>query len=99
MSGQKTGTFGYYINLDERGIFDADVRDEGMNTVFEIRCEGEDQWIFEDGWMAHQMDIDGLTSYLEDLGIIAKGAEVLMSSEFEARLEADEPEEDLELDF
>jgi hypothetical protein len=29
--------FGYYINLDERGDFYADVRDANGQTVFEIR--------------------------------------------------------------
>ena len=56
----------YHINLDERGEFYADVRDESGNTVFEIH--GFD--IFEDGYMRHKDDIAGLGEYLLDLGIV-----------------------------
>ena len=55
----------YHINLDERGEFYADVRDENEETVFEIH--GFD--IFEDGFMKHSQDREGLVSYLFDLGI------------------------------
>ena len=58
-------TYEYFINLDERGEFSADVRNAGK-TVFEI--EGFD--IFEDGFMDHKRDLSGLTEYLCDLGII-----------------------------
>lgn len=33
--------FGYFVNLDERGEFYADVRDEAGKTVYEIRSEDE----------------------------------------------------------
>lgn len=56
----------YYINLDERGEFYADVRNESEKTVFEIH--GFD--IFKDGWMRHKNDIAGLGAYLLDLGVV-----------------------------
>ena len=59
-------TFEYYINLDERGDFFADVRNQDGDTVFEIK--GYD--IFDDGFMKHKDDLDGLKNYLVDLGII-----------------------------
>ncbi len=59
-------TITYYINLDERGEFYADVRDEQEKTIFEIH--GFD--IFEDGFMRHKRDIGGLLSYLRQLDIV-----------------------------
>ena len=59
----------YHINLDERGDFYADVRDESENTVLEVRGFG----VFEDGYMRRKNDISGLNSYLLDLGIIKDG--------------------------
>lgn len=56
----------YYINLDERGEFFADVRDEQDKTVFEIH--GFE--IFEDGFMSHANDLDGLKEHLYSLDII-----------------------------
>lgn len=58
----------YYINLDERGEFYADVRDSFGDTVFQIR--GFD--IFDDGFMAHKNDIAGLRKHLIDLGIMTE---------------------------
>ena len=67
----------YHINLDERGSFYADVRNSQGNTVFEIKAGdelGEDETsIFEDGFMKHKQDLNGLAHYLVDLGVIAKG--------------------------
>lgn len=67
----------YHINLDERGSFYADVRDESDKTVFEIKAGNElgadESSIFEDGFMRHKNDINGLANYLVDLGVIAKG--------------------------
>ena len=58
--------FEYFINLDERGEFYADVRDQVGETVFEIH--GFD--IFEDGFMKHKTDLKGLTDYLFQLDIL-----------------------------
>lgn len=57
----------YFINLDERGEFFADVRRED-ETVFQIH--GFD--IFEDGFMRHKDDMPGLLDYLRQLGIADK---------------------------
>lgn len=83
--------FGYYINMDERGDFYADVRDVFGKTVFEIRAgnslgEGESS-IFDDGFMRNKADINGLKAYLSDIEIIPKDACILTSSAFESGLE------------
>jgi len=65
----------YYINLDERGEFYADVRDVDDKTIFEIK--GFE--IFEDGFMRHSQDTEGLYEYLIDLGIIT-GNDSLLSN-------------------
>jgi len=66
--------YGYHVNLNERGSFYADVRNAEGVTVFEVRAGnevGEDESsIFEDGFMSHAEDMDGLTDYLRDLAII-----------------------------
>lgn len=80
--------FGYYVNLDERGEFYADVRNTGGETVFEIRIsDAEDSNIVEDGFMAHKNDVRGLEEHLADLGVIGKSDEVLTSAEFERQIE------------
>lgn len=81
--------FGYYINLDERGEFYADVRDQNEKTVFEIH--GFE--IFEDGFMRDKNDLKGLKEHLVDLGIMSKDDELLEMREFEARLEAAKQDE------
>ena len=58
----------YYINLNERGCFFADVRDSEGETIFEIH--GFD--IFEDGFMGHAYDLDGLRETLVSHGYIAE---------------------------
>lgn len=87
-------TFGYSINLDERGEFYADVRDASGETIFEIHAPDEEGCsIFEDGFMRHKTDLAGLQFYLVDLGVIPKGSAILPLVEFERRLDAErEPE-------
>ena len=81
--------FGYYINLDERGDFQADVRDENGNTVFDIRAgnslANDESSIFEDGFMASKNDVTGLADYLRGMGVIPAFALVLSMREFESR--------------
>lgn len=81
--------FGYYINLDERGDFYADVRDPDGETVFAFHAGaslGEDETsIFEDGYMKDKDDVAGLTEYLRQLEIIPPDGEVLTMPEFEAK--------------
>lgn len=84
--------YGYYINLDERGDFYADVRDSDGQTVFEIRAGNsllEDvSSIFEDGFMRDKNDLAGLTEYLRELGVIQQDAQVLAMTDFEQRMDA-----------
>lgn len=69
MSVPEKKSYLYFINLDERGEFYADVRDESNNTIFEIK--GFD--IFEDGWMRNKNDLMGLRNHLVDLGVMKDG--------------------------
>lgn len=79
------GYFGYYINLDERGEFYADVRDRKGATVFEIRVGPDDEGgIFEDGFMRHKADVKGLTDHLRELRVIPPQGVVLPMAEFES---------------
>lgn len=60
MSTPSTGPFGYYVNLDERGDFYADVRDPSGETIFEIHAEGDGSIaLIEDGFMRHKTDLAG----------------------------------------
>lgn len=84
--------FGYYINLDERGDFYADVRDTDGKTLYEIKAGsslGEDESsIFDDGFMKDKNDIAGLTIYLRSLDIIPANGQVLGMDEFEKEEES-----------
>lgn len=90
--------YGYYINLDERGDFYADVRDADGQTVFEIRAgaslDEDESSIFEDGFMRDKDDLAGLTEHLRSLGVIPQDAKVLSASEFEQRLEASDDDDE-----
>lgn len=82
--------YGYYINLDERGMFYADVRNAWDETVFEINSERDD--LVEDSFMRDRYDTEGLGRYLTRLGILPPDAELMPRRDFEARLDAlDEP--------
>jgi hypothetical protein len=77
--------YGYYINLDERGEFSADVRDQADKTIFEVISNPEDGCIdlVEDGFMSDPHDLSGLHEYLVSLGILAQDDELLPADEFE----------------
>ena len=60
----------YFINLDERGEFYADVRDPDGNTVYEIHGFA----FFEAGFMKHKDDLEGLEDHLHMQGVMPKGA-------------------------
>jgi hypothetical protein len=82
--------YGYYINLDERGSFYADVRDADGETVLEIHNDEEDGTIglVEAGYMRHARDLDGLRTYMIDVLGYPASIEVLDMATFEARLDA-----------
>jgi hypothetical protein len=95
MSAAAPGPFGYYVNLDERGDFYADIRDPSGETIFELRAEEDGSIaLIEDGFMRHKTDLDGLRDHLVSLGLIGQDAELLPSDRFEARLNEplDDPE-------
>lgn len=80
--------FGFYVNLDERGEYRADVRDIHGVTVFEYSSNDEGVIeLVEDGFLAHARDLEGLASYLQERSVIPASAELLDASDFEARLE------------
>ena len=83
--------FGYYVDLDERGSFRADVRNESGQTVFEVLAGDElaadETSLFEDGFMRDKSDLAGLQAHLCDLGVIPADGEILASDAFEASLE------------
>lgn len=91
--------YGFYIDLDERGSFIADVRDANDKVVFEVRAGnelGEDETsIFDDGFMRDKNDLQGLQAYLVDLKVIGTDDEILGMREFEA-WQQDAAEEDCE---
>ena len=68
----------YYINLDERGEFFADVRDQAEKTIFEIHSNdsGEIEPIV-DGYMRHGSDLKGLADYLSTVGLINKNDSII----------------------
>ena len=69
----------YFINLDERGEFFADVRDDSENTIFEI--QGLDIYcLLEDGFMSNSRDIDGLTEYLVFLEVITPSDSITLAN-------------------
>lgn len=87
---KKGALYGYYINLDERGSFFADVRNLNGRSIFETRAgnsqEDDESSIFDDGFMRDKDDLAGLTTYLIDLCVIPKESQVLASDDFEAHL-------------
>lgn len=88
MKTPESGPLGYYVNLDERGEFYADVRNSSGETIFEIRSEEDGSIpLIEDGFMRHKTDLGGLADHLVDLGLIGAEAELLPSDRFEARLD------------
>lgn len=68
----------YHINLNERGQFYADVRNERGSTVYEIMTDDDGTcWQFDDGIMRHVNDIDGLEKYLKTLGVIGTDSRIV----------------------
>lgn len=68
----RNAVYRYFINLDERGEFYADVRNIRARSIFEIK--GFE--IFEDGWMRHKHDLVGLKRYLVHLGLMKGNQEL-----------------------
>jgi len=68
--------FEYYINLDERGEFFADVRDSNGKTIFEIH--GFD--LFEERYMLDKYDVENLADHLVDLGILPSESSLTLAN-------------------
>lgn len=80
-------SFGYFINLNERGYFEADVRDIAGKTVFEIKSglslpRGESD-LFDDGFMKHAHDLGGLEKHLKDINVIPAEGKLFGRQAFE----------------
>ena len=69
----------YYINLNERGSFSADVRNvSNGKSIFTIKAGNEleagESSIFEDGYMKNIHDMKGLLEYLKEMGLASQNA-------------------------
>jgi hypothetical protein len=65
----------YYINLDERGEFYADVRDPNGETIWVINTELA-QELNEDGFLQDPRHAGDVGLYLKDIGILPDMAEL-----------------------
>lgn len=76
----RPAVYGYRIDLDERGSFRASVTEDDGHDLFDVTNEDSEDgslWLIEDGFMRHANDLTGLTSYLVELGIIARGSRIM----------------------
>jgi len=79
----------YSIDHDERGGFRASVSEGSYphTTVYVVRAGDEldpdNQSLFEQGFMRHKHDLEGLQSYLQGLDIIPADGRVMTESEAE----------------
>ena len=87
-----------YSYQEERGEFHGYVEDELGNVIFEMHYPEyyeddttgeliESSTIFEDGFMKHADDTEGLRKYLVDMRLINDDDSVVMEEEFERRYE------------
>jgi len=77
--------YAFHVNLDERGIFKADVRNAAGDSVYEISNDADDGslWLIENGFMRNIGDLKGLTDYLVQMEVLPKGSTVHTPAEFE----------------
>lgn len=78
----------FWVNLDERGEFNADVRDRDENTIWEILDLDHLRDLIEDGYMRHKGDVSGLEKYLREMKVIGR-KDWLITSESEFDEESD----------
>ena len=81
-------SFGYFVNLNERGFFEADVRNSQGISVFQIKSglslpRGESDLI-EDGFMKHGHDIKGLEKHLKEINVMPQAARLLSAEAFDS---------------
>ena len=71
----------YYINLNERGEFNADIRDTNDTTLYEIASSDHLNDLVEDGHMRHYHDVTSLKAYLIDMSILPADCKVYRGNE------------------
>lgn len=73
----------YHVNLNERGSFYADVRNESGETVYEVRGGNElaedETDLVTDGFMRDLMDTRSLTDYLRDMAVIGPDDHIIIA--------------------
>ena len=67
----------YYINLNERGDFNADVRTVEGETIFEIHSAEQMAELVEDGFMRHTEDVTGLCEMLRTHKVIPTNSRII----------------------
>ncbi|MBA1280252.1 hypothetical protein [Stutzerimonas stutzeri] len=84
MNTMKTQNYGYYVNLDERGVFNADVRNMDGASLIEVASDEDGEvWQIEAGYMRDTQDISGLAEYAVSMGQLPAGARIHTMSDFE----------------
>ncbi|MBF6615572.1 MAG: hypothetical protein ITG07_02490 [Candidimonas sp.] len=84
METMKALNYGYYINLDERGSFSADVRNFDGQTIFEVETDDFGEvWLIDAGYMKDTQDIAGLAEYAVKIGTLPVGTKIHSMSDFE----------------
>lgn len=86
METMKSLNYGYYVNLDERGSFNADVRNFDGQTIIEVMSDDDgdgEVWLVESGYMSDTKDIAGLTAYGIQRGLLPAGSQIHSMSDFE----------------
>jgi hypothetical protein len=69
----------YIVDLDERGIYKCHVENCNGKIIWEASNEDEEDgefWPVRDGFMKNTKDMNGLTDYLIDLGIIRESVSI-----------------------
>lgn len=71
MAQAKNTRYYYHVNIDERDVYAADVRDQDDNTIYTIPNWEEMRDLIDCGFMKHAEDMQGLHEHLyRDLEII-----------------------------
>lgn len=91
-------TFFYWIDLDERGYFQATVYNPQGKEVLEIPDAEEMELMIDHGFMRHGRDINGLEEYLKDMGVMAKSDKLVYGDWASNQDDAEEDEDDDEED-
>jgi hypothetical protein len=77
------------VNLDERGLYSADVRNPYDEIVYSIKSTEQMNQLIEDGFLKYKadQDLNRLTKYLMKLDIIPNGSQIYSQEEFENSME------------